>query len=553
MKIVRLIGTLAGIMLVLAGVGLAYVWSVCRAYVPPEYCLIVTRRTGDPLPEGEIIASSPGQRGIQREALGPGRYFFFPPWNYEWELTPVIQISSGDPATWREVYEAANPDYAVPRLDGRWPEVGVVTSLAGKKWDKPSEVVDEGYQGMQRLVLTPGSYRLNPQAYKVEKAPAVIVPLGCVGVVTSQLGEMPGVETIEEVVIGPDGEPVRGRAKVVQKLAQEGQRGVLQDVLQPGVYYLNPKVHEVKVVQVGFNQISQLRTDNLAENIDFPSADGFTIGVDVTVVWGRHPQHTPEMITRLGDVAKIREIILGQIRSICRNIGSKYDSTDFIQGVKRELYQQAVTETLQRVCRERDIEILIALIQNIEVRDSSTETRGEDERLDLKATIQRGFIAAEEEETKQAQRGTAIVRAELETARAKIEVAREQISADTRKKVAEITAEGQKQAEETRAQRDLDVAQIERQIAVLEAERTLVLGRAEAQIEKLKNEAEAAGRRLMVEAFGSGRAFNLYTFAENFEPESVRLIFAGEGTFWTDLTNLQDAAALELLRGEAKK
>lgn len=546
---IRLMGTIVGLVLIGAAVCLAVAWTSFRVYVEANECLVLIRKTGEPLPPGAMIAERAGQRGIQREALGPGRYFLNP-WKWEWEIVPAVEVSAGDPATWREVYVRGDPDYVVPRMEGKWPEVGIVTSLAGKKWDREAEVVDEGYQGIQRRVLTPGTYRLNPYAFKVEKVPAVGVPLGCVGVVTSQLGVMPGVETIEEVVIGPDGQPQKGRAKVVQKLAQEGQRGVLKKVLQPGLYYLNPKVHQVKIVQIGYNQISQLRTADLSTNIDFPSEDGFTIGVEVTVVWGRHPGHTPEMISRLGDVDQIRQIILSQIRSICRNIGSKYVSTDFIQGIKREQYQQSVTETLQRVCRERNIEILIALIQNIEVRGGSTP---EGEGLDLKQTIQRGFIAAEEDLTKQKQRETARVRAELETAKAAIHIAREQITADTRKKSAEIKAEGHKQAEEIAAQRDLEVAQIERKVAELEAETTRVLGRAEADVERLRNQAEADGKRLMIQAFGSGRAFNLYEFAQNFAPESVRLIFAGEGTFWTDLSRLQDAATLELLRSSQTK
>lgn len=549
MTVTRIIGGVAGAVLILAAAGLAFAWTVCRVYVQPDECLVLIRKTGAPLPAGQKIADTDDQQGIQRDALGPGRYFLIP-WKWEWRKEGLVEISAGDPATWREVWAQGDPGYNIPAIEGQWPEVGVVTSLAGKQWDEDTEVVKEGYQGIQRKVLTPGTYRLNPYAYKVEKAPAVVVPLGCVGVVTSQLGDMPGVETIEEVSIGPDGQPVKGRSKIVQKLAEEGQRGVLKDVLQPGIYYLNPKVHKVKLVQIGYNQLSQLRTDDLSSNIYFPSDDGFTIQVEVTVVWGRHPTHTPEMISRLGDVRKIREIIMGQIRSICRNVGSTYISTDFIQGEKREQYQRTVTETLQRVCRERNIEILIALIQNIEVSGGSTP---EGEGLDLKQTIQRGFIAAEENLTKQEQRETARVRAELEAAVAAIEVAREQISADTRKKVAELQATGRKQAEEIDAQRDLEVARIEREIAELDAETTRVLGKAEAQVEQLRYQAEADGKRMMVEAFGTGRAYNLYTFAQSFAPQSIRLIFAGEGTFWTDLTRLQDAAGLELLKSSTER
>ena len=548
MTLARLLGAVIGGILVLAAVGLAVVWTTFRAYAPPDKCLVLIRKTGAPQPPGQKIAEE-GQKGIQRRALGPGRYFYNP-WAWDWELHDLLEIPAGDPQTWREVYVTGDPDYQVPKIEGQWPKVGVVTSLAGKPWDKESEVVDEGYQGIQRRVLTPGTYRLNPRAYRTELADAVVVPLGCCGVVTSQLGEMPGVETVTEKIIGPDGKTIEGERKQVQKLAEEGQRGVLKDILQPGIYYLNPYVHKVTIVQIGYNEISQLETKIAQDTIRFPSNDGFTIEIEVTVVWGRHPEHAPEMIARFGDVTKIKQIIFSQIRSICRNIGSQYDSIDFIRGEKREEYQRVVTETLQRIASERDIEILIALIQNYEVRGGAVVAEGEG--ADLRGTIQRVYIAKEEDLTRQKQRETAMVKAELETAEVQIEVAREQISAETRKKVAEIAAEGEKTAEETDAQRDLEVAKIERQIAQLDAEKTRVLGKAKADVQELLNRAEADGKRLMIAAFGSGRAYNLYTFAQNFEPESIRLIFAGEGTFWTDLTRLQDAAALELLKSSGQ-
>ncbi len=546
MRTSSLIKSVAGGTLVACGMSLAFFWTVCRVYVPAESCAVRVRKTGEALPPGQTIAEE-GQKGIQRVALGPGRYFFMP-WLWQVELHPLTEISAGDPQTWREVFEAGDPDYSVPTVQGKWPQVGIVTSLAGKPSGGLAEVVPAGYQGIQRDVLSPGTYRINPRAYKIETVPAVVVPLGCCGVVTSQLGELAGTEIIQETTIGPDGEPVPGRRKEVLKLADEGQRGVLKSVLPPGIYYLNNYVHKVKIVQIGYNQISQLRKGDVSMHIQFPSADGFTISVDVTVVWGRHPQHVPEMLNRVGEVAKIREIVRAQIRSICRNIGSQYISTDFIQGEKRELYQINVTETLQRACRERDIEILIALVRDIEVLGGSG-----DEEMDLKKTIQRGHIAQEDDLTRQGQRKTAEVRADLETAKVAITVAREQISAETRKKVAEVMADGQKTAEEIDAQRDLEVAQIEKKIAELDAEMTRVLGGAEAQVERLANQAEADGKRMFVQAFGSGAAYNLYTFAQAFEPESIRLIFAGEGTFWTDLTRLQDAAAMELLKNSTEK
>ncbi len=538
----RLIALISGILLGTAAVGLAYVWFACRVVVGPEQGLVLIKKSGAALPPGQTIASA-GQKGIQRETLGPGQYFLNP-WTTDYELVKLLEIPAGDPQTWAEYYRSG-ADVNPPSAAGAWPMVGVVTNKVGKPAPVGQEVVDEGFQGIQRRVLTPGVYRINPYIYDVKLEPATIVPLGHCGVVTSLLGEMPGTETVRETSIGPDGQPIEGETKIVQRLAEAGQRGVRRDVLSPGIYYLNPKVYKVQVVQVGYNQISQLTTGDASEHIKFPSRDGFTIDVEVTVVWGRNPAFVAEMVNRFGDAELIKQLIIGQMRSICRNVGSQYESTDFISGEKREAYQREVTETLKTVCGQRDIEILIALIRNIEVQ-AGEAARGES--LDLKKTIQRGFIAREQELTKQAERETAKIRAQLETAKAGVDVAREKVASDTRLKVASIKAEADKSAQEILAQRDLEVAKIEQQIATLEAEARLVTGRAQTQVEELSNQAEADGKRMMVEAFGSGSAYNLYTFAESFAPESIRLIFAGEGTFWTDLSKLQDVANMQMLR-----
>lgn len=544
----RVLGIVVGSVLVLGAVLGAVAWVTLRVNVPPDHCLVLIRKTGAPLPPGAAVAE-PGQKGIQRDALGPGRYFLNPlVWDHE--LVPLTVISAGDPATWGEDYDPKNPDYQTPMLSGQRPEVGVLVQRVGKPSPDKDEVVGPEYQGIQRRVLTPGVYRINPYVYEVKKHPATVVPLGSVGVVTSRLGEMPGVETTSETVVAPDGTTTAGQPKVVQKLADDGQRGVLRHVLQPGTYYLNPYEKKVSIVWVGYNLMSQLKQMSGEHNeaIAFPSQDGFNVQIDITVVWGLHPEHVPAMINRVGEVDRIKQIILGQIRSICRNVGSNFKSTDFIQGERREEYQREVTSTLRNVCAQRDIEILIALIQNIEVRGGTAENASTS--TDLRRTIQRSFIAKEQDLTMQARRETAKIRAELEAAKAEIPVARETVSADTKLKVAGIKAEADKKAQEIDAQRDLEVAQIERQVAELEAEATRVLGKARADVDQLLNAADADGKRMMIEAFGSGRAYNLYTFAEHFAPDSVQLFFAGEGTFWTDLSRLQDAAALRVLESQ---
>jgi hypothetical protein len=63
---------------------------------------------------------------------------------------------------------------------------------------------------------------------------------------------------------------------------------------------------------------------------------------------------------------------------------------------------------------------------------------------------------------------------------------------------------------------------------------------------RLRNEAEAKGAQLLIDAFGSSQAYNNYIFAKNFEPTDLKLIFAGPGTFWTDLKSFQDIGAAKM-------
>ena len=146
------------------------------------------------------------------------------------------------------------------------------------------------------------------------------------------------------------------------------------------------------------------------------------------------------------------------------------------------------------------------------------------------------------------QREAATVRAQLEEERKKIDIARETVQAETRVMVANVLAEGEKSAAQISAQGKLEVATVQEQVARLDAQRIEILGQANADVDKMKNQAEADGFKLLIGAFGSGKAYNLYTFAENFQPESIRLFFAGDGTFWTDLSRFEEMGAARLLQ-----
>jgi hypothetical protein len=127
-------------------------------------------------------------------------------------------------------------------------------------------------------------------------------------------------------------------------------------------------------------------------------------------------------------------------------------------------------------------------------------------------------------------------------------VAKETVASDTNVKVANIRADAAKKSAEIDAQRELDVAAIELQVAQLNAQREQILGKAGADVERLKKEAEAKGAKMLIDAFGSPQAYNQYIFAKNFQPSDLRLIFAGPGTFWTDLKTFEQVGATKVIQ-----
>ncbi|MBI1854478.1 MAG: hypothetical protein HYR93_01165, partial [Chloroflexi bacterium] len=161
--------------------------------------------------------------------------------------------------------------------------------------------------------------------------------------------------------------------------------------------------------------------------------------------------------------------------------------------------------------------------------------------------IQRANIEIENQITNRQKTETEKKKGEHEQALRLVDVEREKVAAETKVKVANILAEGKKKAAEIDAQRELEVAVVELQVAEREAQSVQILGKAAADVERMKNEAEARGAQMLVAAFGSPQSYNLYTFAKHFQPTDLRLIFAGPGTFWTDLKSFEQVGASKML------
>ena len=203
----KVIGLAVGIGAFVSVVFVGFLWTCCRVYVPAGEMAIVTAKTGRPLPPGRILAE-PGEKGVQRVPLAEGRHFLNPI-NNDWRIVRAMTIPAGS--------------------------VGVVTSKTGKEL-AAGEILapDEDSKGVWKRVLGPGTYRLNPEGYDIAVMSAINIPIGYAGVVTSLTGKP-----------APKGQ-----------FAGPGEKGVHEKILQPGLYYVNPRAYQVDVVEVGMNQVS---------------------------------------------------------------------------------------------------------------------------------------------------------------------------------------------------------------------------------------------------------------------------------------------------------
>lgn len=196
------------IVLIIGFVWFVWEWGFCRFYVAPNEMAVIITKLGKELPPDKLLAG-PDEQGIQAAVLGEGRHFRNPVVT-DWEIKPVIVIPPGS--------------------------FGVVESKGGRNL-KPGEfMANDDEKGVWRRVLGPGKYRINPYGYTVRIEKALSIPIGYAGVVTSLSGEQ-----------APDG-----------AFATNGQKGVREDIMHPGLYYANPRQYRVSVLEIGVNQVSLL-------------------------------------------------------------------------------------------------------------------------------------------------------------------------------------------------------------------------------------------------------------------------------------------------------
>jgi hypothetical protein len=479
---------------------LGWVWFVERVEVPPGKVLVRIHYWGKDLPEGELIAPDESYKGVMPEVGMPGRYFLNPLfWGHE--LHDLVQVK-------------ADECLVLTRKYGQ--------PIAKEQLAAGNFLAREGEKGIVEEPLKPGSHPLNPYAYSWQRVPAVQVRVDQVGVRTLKVGKDP--------------KELRERLELGEGLyvVAAGYRGVQQEPVPNGTYYINPWVESITPVEVRSHRVE-------FADIVFPSRDGFLIRPHVQVEYAVLPAKAPEVLVRISDEGKLNQkdetahdiaaneilqkVVLPHIRGYSRLEGSNFDARDFIlTGPStpdrktinaRERLQKAMEDRVKPLCADLGIAVRAITLASM------------DPPRELTALISEREQALVEQAKYKAQLGQFKSEQDLRAKEALTQRSKEMTEAETRRTQEQTRAKQLKEVEEQRLKQDLENAQLRLDAARKEAEAVLAKGKAEAAVINLQNEAEVAGLRKAVQGFNGVQNFAQYHILHKLAP-ALTEIFASD-------------------------
>ncbi len=489
-------GAIGGLVLLAVASVFAFVFWVfmfCKVEVPSRMIAVLTKKTGAEITNSvEIVpvANFGEFKGIQEKVLTEGRYFYNP-WNWDWDVVPQVEIPES--------------------------KLGVRIRLYGDDLGYGNLIaMTDDQKGIAAEVLRPGRYPLNAIVYEAGTKPnidrdnyvelielhePVVIPAGFKGVVA--LLSAPFADDPNELIV------------------ETGKRGVQLEALDPGVYYINPYVQRISLVDCR----SQRFNLNTGGEMGFPSRDGFWVKLDGRIEFRVDPERAAEVFVTYNDSTNdngldarveeeiIQKIILPNARSFCRLRGSDHSGRDFILGEKRLQFQEDFQKTLEETCKRQGIEIVQALITRISPPQQIAEP------------VRQRQIAVQ-----QADQYLKQIEQQMSEQQLKIEqelVARKQALVESEREVVTLTTESQREQEVAviGAEQRKTVAETELAAAEDQAQAITAKGQAAADVIGFENEAEAAGWAKAVEAYsGSGDEYARWVMLRKMAPSFRKMM-----------------------------
>ena len=261
------------------------------------------------LPDGRIIATN-GEAGMQAKALAPGLYWGMWPWQYSVIMQPFVIIEQ-------------NKLGLVKAKDGASLDTGRVLGkpVECDKFQDATAFLDNGGQkGPQAAFLTPGSYRINAFLFDIEMVPITQIQENKVGIVTTLDGEPLGKGEIAGVSVAGH----KNYQDPIAFINAGGMKGLQEDVILAGTYYLNPWfviVEQVDMIYIPIGYVGVVNSFVGPEGKD-TSGDSFKHGNIVKKsqkgVWdepldpGKHPVN---IYTHAVEVVPTTNIVLNWANS----------------------------------------------------------------------------------------------------------------------------------------------------------------------------------------------------------------------------------------------
>ena len=464
----------------------------------------------------ELFVASGGQRGPQVDILTPGTYRILT------QSTPLEGGTDVKPGLFTvKLYDATvineNGIGLVEALDGAPLNPGdyVAESIPGHdNFQDGHEFIDSrGQRGPQKDILLPGTYYVNPLLFKVIAESAKEVKPGEVAVIVSNTGKDPSDDIrrqmaakVRERMEREEKEQAEQTAARLDKIddkktadeikaemmtgdpadrrldegaheayvVPEGYRGIQETVVGPGRYYVNtlaitPIIIPTTNQTVEWTSGEVVNTFNPFEVI---SKDGFTMQLEVRVVFRVKPEDAPFMVAKIGGIDRlIQNVMHPLIDSIFRNQASESSAMAYLQNRHEE--QERAEARVRAHLLKYHVDVVNVLICHIHLPEELMKTQTEK------------ILAEQRQNMYNAQREAEEKRIQLERTKSQADNQKDLMGATVGVEIAGKRAEQRKAEGEG------------------EAHYILQTGRAEAEKVRLMGEAQGVAYHEQVNALGA--------------------------------------------------
>lgn len=313
-------------------------------------------------------------------------------------------------------------------------------------------------------------------------------------------------------------------------LVEDGERGVQKHTKAPGTYYVNPFIERIIPIDVRSHRFDM----NKDKIIKFPSLDGFDITMEGTIEWFIDPARVAEVFVKYVDDREVMEcitkdIILPYARAFSRIEGSKHLAREFIGGISREKFQEEFLAGLKRSCAERGIMIQSALIRQITPPEAIAKPIKEREI----AVRMRELY--EQQKERERQQKLLSMEEKMKERKTLLTAAGADVS------VALTKALQEKDVALIEANRQLELGTLQLSAAKNQAAAKVAEGQAKADVVVFKNAAEAEGLKNSATAFGDGHTYVRYLMNQKLAPSIGYILSNTDGPFSDILKRVLEA------------